>query len=147
MNKKKLLSIIMLVVLVAGIGLLQLVMSVNGLALVAGMAGIRTGAMYLTAEELGHKRFPQVNWVLSGCFLYSIICSTAIAVLLYASAPVIARLWIREPGTIRSLQVYAAFLPAVCLTGVMSGSFTAAGRIGTLAVVEVAEQLLRDNRE
>ena len=37
----------------AGIGLLQLVMSVGGLAMVAGMAGIRTGSMYLTAEELG----------------------------------------------------------------------------------------------
>ena len=41
----------------AGIGLLQLVMSVGGLAMVAGMAGIRTGTMYLTAEELGHKEF------------------------------------------------------------------------------------------
>ena len=39
----------------AGIGLLQLVMSVGGLAMVAGMAGIRTGSMYLTAEELGRK--------------------------------------------------------------------------------------------
>ena len=35
----------------AGVGLLQLVMSVGGLAMVAGMAGIRTGSMYLTAEE------------------------------------------------------------------------------------------------
>ena len=39
-----------------GIGLMQLVMSVGGLATVAGMAGIRTGTMYLTAEELGRKR-------------------------------------------------------------------------------------------
>ena len=37
----------------AGIGLLQLVMSVGSLAMVAGMGGIRTATMYLTAEELG----------------------------------------------------------------------------------------------
>ena len=36
----------------AGVGLLQLVMSVGMLAMTAGMAGIRTTTMYLTAEEL-----------------------------------------------------------------------------------------------
>ena len=62
-----------------GIGLLQLVMSVGGLAMVAGMAGIRTGAMYLTAEELGHRRPEQVTWVLSGCFRYSVCFSGFVA--------------------------------------------------------------------
>ena len=36
----------------AGIGLLQLVLSVGSFAMVAGIAGVRTAAMYLTAEEL-----------------------------------------------------------------------------------------------
>ena len=40
----------------AGIGLLQLVMSVGGLAMVAGIGGIRTATMYLTAEEIGKRR-------------------------------------------------------------------------------------------
>ena len=62
-----------------GIGLLQLVMSVGAMALVAGMAGIRTATMYLTAEEIGKKRPQNLTWVLSGCLLYSILCSTAIA--------------------------------------------------------------------
>ena len=35
----------------AGIGLLQLVLSVGSFAMVAGIAGVRTAAMYLTAEE------------------------------------------------------------------------------------------------
>jgi len=125
----------------AGIGLLQLVMSVGGLAMVAGMAGIRTGAMYLTAEELGHKRPGQVTWVLSGCFLYSICFSGTIAALLYAFAPQIAELWIGDVRTLEALRLYAAFLPTTCLCGVMCGYFTAANRIGTLAAVEVAEQL------
>jgi len=37
----------------SGVGMLQLVMSVGGLSLTAGMAGIRTATMYLTAEEIG----------------------------------------------------------------------------------------------
>ena len=36
----------------AGVGLLQLVLSVGALATTAGIAGIRTATMYLTAEEL-----------------------------------------------------------------------------------------------
>lgn len=125
----------------AGVGLLQLVMSVGGLAMVAGMAGIRTGAMYLTAEELGRKRPGQVTWVLSGCFLYSICFSGSIAVLLYLFAPQIAQFWIGDIRTVEALRLFAAFLPAICLCGVMCGYFTAANKIGTLAAVEVAEQL------
>ena len=125
----------------AGIGLLQLVMSVGGLAMVAGMAGIRTGTMYLTAEELGRRKPERVTWVLSGCFLYSICFSGTIAAVLFAFAPQIAELWIGDSRTVDALRLFAAFLPATCLCGVMCGYFTAANRIGTLAAVEVAEQL------
>lgn len=125
----------------AGIGLLQLTMSVGSLAMVAGTAGIRTATMYLTAEELGRKRPQNVTWVLSGCFLYSILCSGAVALLIYAFSPAIAEYWIGDPRTVDALRLFAAFLPTTCLCGVMTGYFTAAGRIGTLAAVEVAEQL------
>lgn len=125
----------------AGIGLLQLVMSVNSLALVAGMAGIRTGTMYLTAEELGRKRNGHVTWILSGCFQYSICFSGIIAVLLFVFAPQIGAFWIGDSRTVDALRLFAAFLPVICLCGVMCGYFTAANRIGTLAAVEVAEQL------
>ena len=125
----------------AGVGLLQLVMSVGSLAMVAGMAGVRTAAMYLTAEELGRKRHENVTWVLSACFLYSILCSGAVAGLLYGFAPQIAEGWIGDVRTIGALRLFAAFLPVICLCGVMTGYFTAANRIGTLAAVEVAEQL------
>ncbi len=125
----------------AGIGLLQLVMSVGSLAMVAGMGGIRTATMYLTAEELGKKKAKNVTWVLSGCFLYSIVCSGAVAVLIYSFAPFIAEHWIGDLQTVPALRLFAAFLPCTCLCGVMTGYFTAANRIGTLAAVEVAEQL------
>ena len=125
----------------AGIGLLQLVMSVGSLAMVAGIGGIRTATMYLTAEELGRKKPQNVIWVLSGCFLYSICFSAAVATALYRAAPWIASVWIGDPQTVDALRLFAAFLPLTCLCGVMTGYFTAANRIGTLAVIEVAEQL------
>ncbi len=125
----------------AGIGLLQLVMSVGSLAMVAGIGGIRTATMYLTAEELGKNRPHNVTWVLSGCFLYSICFSGAVAALLYHFAPQIAESWIGDGRTCDALRLFASFLPVTCLCGVMTGYFTAANRIGTLAIIEVAEQL------
>lgn len=125
----------------AGIGLLQLVMSVGNLAMVAGIAGIRTATMYLTAEELGKGQPQNVSRILSSCFLYSILCSSVIGAGLFFGAPMLAEHWIGNQQTIPALKIFAAFLPAVCLSSVMSGYFTAANRIGTLALVEVAEQL------
>ena len=125
----------------AGVGLLQLVMSVGMLAMTAGMAGVRTASMYLTAEELGRKKPGSITWVLSGCFGYSILCSGAVAVLLYFFAPALAQSWIGDIRTVAAIRLFSAFLPVSCLCGVMTGYFTAANRIGTLAAVEVSEQL------
>ena len=126
----------------AGIGLLQLVMSVNGFAAVAGIAGIRTAAMYLTAEELGKKRPENVRSVLSGCYLYSILFSGGAAAALYFCAPYIADRWLGNLQALHALRLFACFLPAICLANVMTGYFTAANKIGTLAAVEVMEQMI-----
>ena len=125
----------------AGIGLLQLVLSVGSFAVVAGIAGVRTAAMYLTAEELGKKRPENVTRILSACFLYSILCSGGAGLFLYTMAPRLAQHWIGNPDTVPALRLLAAFLPVSCLCAVMTGYFTAENRIGTLAAVEVCEQL------
>lgn len=126
----------------AGVGLLQLVLSVGGMSMTAGIAGIRTATMYLVAEELGKKRPQNTPWVLSGCLRYSILFSGAIAALLYFFAPYIASEWVGDIRSLGAIRLLAAFLPVSCLCGVFSGYFIAANRVGTLAAVEVAEQLL-----
>jgi len=123
-----------------GIGLLQLVLSVGAMTMVAGMAGIRTATMYLTAEELGRGHPGRIPWVLSGCITYSLLISGAIALGVCLAAPFLARSWIGNAETLPSIRLFAAFLPVNCMTGVMVGYFTGAQRIGTLAAVEVAEQ-------
>lgn len=125
----------------SGVGLLQLVMSVGGLSLTAGMAGIRTATMYLTAEELGKGRPENIHWVLAGCMRYSLVCSTFVALLLAGLAPWIAERWIEAHESVAAIRLFACFLPVNCLCGMMVGYFTAANRISTLAFVEVAEQM------
>ena len=126
----------------AGVGLLQLVLSVGSLALTVGMGGIRTATMYLCAEVVGQKRSERIVWVLSGCILYSILLSSLVGTALYHFAPQISKLWIGDPTTADAVRLLAGFLPVNCLCGVMVGYFTGVNRIGTLAAVEVAEQLL-----
>ncbi len=125
----------------AGVGLLQLILSVDLLALTVGTAGGRTTAMYLTAEALGQKRRNDADKLLSGCFVYSILCSGIVSVSLFVLAPKIAAEWIGTMDALPALRTWASFLPVICLSGVMTGYFTAANRIGTLAAVEAAEQL------
>ena len=124
-----------------GIGLLQLVLSVGSLALTVGMGGIRTATMYLCAEVVGQKRPDRMGGVLSGCILYSIAFSTATGFLLYQFAPLLAKLWIGTPAVFPAIRLFAGLLPVSCLTGVMVGYYTGINRIGTLACVEVAEQV------
>lgn len=125
----------------SGIGLLQLVLSVGALAMTAGMGGIRTATMYLSAETVGQKRPGDLNWVLRGCILYSIALSCAVGFLMYHFAPLIASGWIGNSDTVSAIRLLACFLPVNSLCGVMIGYFTGVNKIGTLAAVEVAEQI------
>jgi hypothetical protein len=66
-----------------GVGLLQLVLSVAMLAETAGIAGVRTAAMYLSAEELGRKHLGMIPKILSSCTIYSVICGGVVSAALY----------------------------------------------------------------
>ena len=90
-----------------GIGLLQLTLSAGTFAMVAGIAGIRTSAMYLTAEELGRKHPENIPWVLSGCIRYALITGGTVALLLTAFAPWIASELIGKETAVHSLRLYA----------------------------------------
>lgn len=125
----------------AGVGLLQLVLSVALLAETAGIAGVRTTAMYLSAEELGRRHDRVIPKVLGGCSIYSLVCGGAVAAALFLGAPLVAEHWIGDLRTVGALRLFAVFLPVECLCGVLRGYFAAAERIGTLAVVGIGEQL------
>ena len=125
----------------AGIGLLQLVLSVGALAITAGMGGIRTATMYLCAEAVGQNKREHMKWVLSGCVRYSFILSLSAGGLLFLFAPQIAVRWVGDGTVTAAIRLLACFLPVNCLCGVMIGHYTGINRIGTLAAVEVAEQI------
>ena len=122
----------------AGVGLLQLILSVKLLSFTLGSAGARTCALYLSAEALGRRR--SLRPALRGCGWYCLLFSLPTAAGLWVLTPRIAGGWIGDAAGEAALRAFALFLPVTCLNGVMTGLYTAAGRLRTLVAVEFLEQ-------
>lgn len=125
----------------AGVGLLQLITTVGLLAGTVGSSGVRVAAMVLSAQEFGHRRPEGVAGAVTACLRYGILVSTAAGLLLFAVSRTAAVLWVQDIRAVLSLRVTAVFLPATVLSSVMSGYFTACGRVRTLVSVQIAERI------
>jgi len=125
----------------AGLGLMQLISSVWILAMTFGSSGIRVAAMYLVAEEYGRKRPGGVRSAVRWCMTCGFILSSVAGLLLFRLAPWLSEVWISDFRAASSLRLLALFLPISCLTSVMTGYFTACGKIRQMVVIELAERL------
>ncbi len=124
----------------AGLGLLQLILSVGYMALTVGISGIRITAMYLCAEELGLKRHQGLRRVLSACMRYGLVLSMAAGLALMLGAGFLAENWIGDLRAAASLRILGAFLPVNCLCSIMTGYYTASGRLRELVGIEIGER-------
>lgn len=125
----------------AGVGLLQLIVTVGLLAGTVGSSGVRVAAMYLSAQEFGHRRLDGVGNAMSACMRYGLIVSTVAGIGLFLLSDTAAELWVQDQRAVLSLHVTAIFLPATVLSSVMSGYFTACGKVRMLVMVQIAERL------
>lgn len=126
----------------AGIGLYQLVLSVAFLCTTFAVSGIRFAATRLVSEELGHERSWSVAAAMRRCFAYSLFFGLSALTVLWSFAEPIGFLWIGDARTVRSLKLIAFSMPFMSLSSVMSGYFTACGRVWKPTVVHLGEQLI-----
>ncbi len=126
----------------SGLGLLQLISTVSVFALVLGSSGVRVAAMFLSAEEFGHRRLGGVRAAMSACLLYGTVVSTIIGIATYFLSDFFASSWLGDSRGAMSIRAMAVFLPFTCLCGIMTGYFTACSRIRQLVVIEIGERLL-----
>lgn len=126
----------------AGIGLYQLVLSVAFLCTTFAVSGIRFAATRLVSEELGHERSWSVAAAMRRCFAYSLFFGLSALTVLWSFAEPIGFLWIGDARTVRSLKLIAFSMPFMSLSSVMSGYFTACGRVWKPTVVHLCEQLI-----
>lgn len=124
----------------AGIGLYQLVMSVELLASTFAISGIRFAVTRLVSEELGMGRAGGVHGAMVRSALYALIFGSAAMLLLTRFAEPVGFLWIGDARTVLSLRILAFGLPCLALSSVISGYFTACGRIWKPSLVHLIEQ-------
>ena len=125
----------------SGLGLLQLISSVGFFALILGSSGVRVAAMCLAAEEFGKKNPAGACIAVKACLKYGFAVSSAVAVGLYFSAPLIASQLLDHADAVTPLRILAVFLPCSCLCGVMGGYFTACGKLRQLVGVQIGERV------
>ena len=127
----------------AGIGLFQLILSAQMLALTFAVSGIRFATTRLVSEELGLQRPGNVPKVMRRAFAHAVCFGTLAGAFLFFGAEWIGTVWIGDSRTILSLRLLSLSLPFVASTAAMSGYFVAVSRIIKSASVQVAEHVLR----
>ena len=126
-----------------GIGLFQLVSSVQFLSATFAISGVRFAATRLVSEELGSGRPGGVKRVMRLCLGYGLCFGLAALALLLRFAEPIGFLWVGDARTVLSLRLAAYSLPCIALSAVFSGYFTAVGRVWKSALTQLLEQLVR----
>ena len=125
----------------AGLGLWQLVASVNVFTSTLAISGIRFTTTRLVSEELGAGRSGDAERAVQRCLGYAAFFGLAAFLVLRLGAEPIGFLWVRDARTVQSLKLLSYTLPMISLSCVLNGSFVASGRAGVSAAVQVAEQL------
>jgi len=127
----------------AGLGLFQLVGSVDVLFITMSVSGIRLAVMRLLSEEIGQGRPGSVRAVMVRAGGFGLLCGLCAMVLCRMLAAPMALRWIGDERVLSSLQLLSFSFPAVGLFAALSGYFAAVGRVWKTAAEQFAEQLFR----
>ena len=125
-----------------GIGLYQLVVSVTNLSATFAISGIRFATTRLVSEELGYENNSSISAAVRRCLLYGSIFGFAALVIMYSLAEPLGFLWIGDARTVMSLRISSLSMPCISLCAVLSGYFTANGRVWKPTLIHLIEQIL-----
>lgn len=127
----------------SGVGLFGLIMSVYTLFTTLAVSGIRFATTRLVSEELGISPTGKIAKIVRTCLGYSLFFGTISTVLLLITAKPIGLMWIKDHRSILSLRMISSSLPFLAMSAVLSGYYTAVGRVHKSAVSQLLEQLTR----
>lgn len=125
----------------AGIGLLQLIMTVDAFAFTVGTSGIRVAAMYLSAEEYGLRRYDGVRQAMVWCIGAGVALSALVGGMMALFAERLAVSWVKDLQAMASLRLLGLTLPMSCLSAILAGYFTACNQVKRLVAVEIADRV------
>ncbi|MBO5975819.1 MAG: oligosaccharide flippase family protein [Oscillospiraceae bacterium] len=125
-----------------GIGLFQLIASVNALLATFAISGIRFTSTRLVSEELGLGRPMGAVRAVGSCLTYASIFGAASFAIMFFGAETIGFLWIRDARTVLSLRTLSLCMPFISLSSVFSGWFIANRKVIQASVIQILEQLI-----
>jgi stage V sporulation protein B len=125
----------------AGIGLFQLIMSVNSFAATLSISGIRFATTRLVSEELGKGTEGNIPHVVKKCLAYAIICGLIAGFGLYFSSIYVGVNIIGDERACLSLQILGVSMPFLSAGAALGGYFTGVSRIGKSVVASLTEQV------
>lgn len=123
-----------------GVGLFQLIASVNVLCMTFAISGIRFAATRLVSEELGSRQ-GDVRCAVRRCMAYALFFGVSAFVILFLSAQPIGFLWIGDARTVKSLRIISFRMPFIAASSVINAYFIASGKVYKSACVQIIEQL------
>ncbi len=126
----------------AGIGLFQLIATVNSLCATFAISGIRFTSTRLCSEELGLGRPGGAAKAVENCCLYAAVFGAAAFAVMFFGAEKIGFLWIGDARTVLSLRTLSLSMPILSIASVFSGYFIASGKVLRAALIQIAEQLI-----
>lgn len=130
-----------------GMGLLTLVMSVNGFAVTFATSGISLAVTRMTAETVitaEKSKAPRVlSNVMNSAMIYSVAFGLTGCILLLITAKPIGVSILGDARTVPALRLLALTLPPIALSSALSGYFNACRRVYKNAVTQVAEQAVK----
>jgi len=126
----------------SGMGLYQLIMSVYRLCVTFATGGVGLAATRLVSEE-AVSRTGNTSKAVKNCLLYALVLSIFTGVGLFFLSEHIAAGVLGDMRTLSSLRVLAFSLPALSVSSVMSGYFTAVRRVIKSSSVLMLEQYIK----
>ena len=124
----------------AGIGLFQLIGTVNMLCATLAISGIRFATTRLVSEEIGLGRASGVGTAVIKCLSYASCFGTLAFAVMFFGAEKIGFLWIGDARTVESLKILSMCMPMLALSSVFSGYFIATERVLSASLIQIAEQ-------
>lgn len=126
----------------AGIGLFQLIGTVNMLCATFAISGVRFTSTRLVSEELGLRREDGAAKAVELCLVYASIFGSAAFALMFFGAEKIGFLWIGDARTVLSLRTLSLSMPLLAVSSVFSGFFIARGKVLQASLIQILEQLI-----
>lgn len=122
-----------------GMGLFQLIMSINAVASTLAISGIRVTITRLVAEELGKGNYGNIRKIVHKGLIYALFFSSIAFIVLYNGAEFISNIWIKDSRAIISLKILACSMPFVSVCCCFAGYFYGVRKVMKSVTADVVE--------